>query len=186
MEKLMKFRFVHAADLHLDTPFQGLTKVNQHIGAALQEASLKAFDQLVQLTIDREASFLLLAGDIYDGAQRGIRAQFRFLKGLKKLSDRNIKTFIVHGNHDPLNGWSAIREWPTHVKVFGSDSVEDCTVEIDGKNVATIYGISYPERAVKENLSRRYQRKHNDGIHIGLLHCNLDNMNDHSPYAPCS
>lgn len=106
------FRFVHAADLHLDTPFEGIGRVAPQIAEALRDASLNAWDALVRLTIDRDAAFLLLAGDIYDGAERGVRAQLRFVRGLERLAEHRIQTFIVHGNHDPLDGWSAIRKWP--------------------------------------------------------------------------
>ena len=105
----MRFCFVHAADLHLDTPFRGIGQVNARLGERLRDASLDAFDDLVQLTIDRRAEFLLLAGDVYDGADRGVRAQLRFLRGMKKLAFEGIPVFVVHGNHDPLDGWSAIR-----------------------------------------------------------------------------
>jgi DNA repair exonuclease SbcCD nuclease subunit len=115
------FRFVHAADLHLDTPFQGIAGPAPGVAQALQEASLQAWDNVVALTIEREAAFLLIAGDIYDGADRGMRAQLRFLAGLKRLDEAGIRSFIVHGNHDPLDGWSAIEKWPAGVKVFGPD-----------------------------------------------------------------
>ena len=107
----MGFRFIHAADLHLDTPFQGVARVSEEIAALLRDASLDAFDRVVQAAVDHQVAFVLFAGDIYDGEQRGVRAQLRFLRGLERLARHNIKVFIVHGNHDPLGGWSAVREW---------------------------------------------------------------------------
>ena len=110
-----RFRFIHAADLHLDTPFQGVAGPAPEVATALYEASLQAWDNVVDLAIEREAAFVLIAGDIYDGADRGVRAQLRFLAGLKRLDEAGIRSFVVHGNHDPLDGWSAIREWPAGV-----------------------------------------------------------------------
>ena len=121
----MRFNFVHAADLHLDTPFEGLGRVRPDLAARLRDASLEAFDTLIDLTLGRGAEFLLLAGDVYDGADRGLRAQLRFLRGLKRLATDGVKVFVVHGNHDPLDGWSAIREWPPNVTVFGADGVHE-------------------------------------------------------------
>jgi hypothetical protein len=72
----MDFTFVHAADLHLDTPFQGIERVSDEVPQALRDASLEAFDGLIAATIERGAAFLLLAGDIYDGVGRGVRAAF--------------------------------------------------------------------------------------------------------------
>lgn len=181
----MAFRFVHAADLHLDTPFKGLTATDEHVAQALRDASLDAFDSLVELSIQRGAAFVLLAGDIYDGESRGVRAQLRFLRGLELLSSANIKVFIVHGNHDPLGGWSAIRRWPQGVTVLGHEGVECHAVESNGQRLANVYGISYPRQDVTENLSLRFHRQNGNGLHIGLLHCNVGNNPEHGSYSPC-
>lgn len=188
----MDFRFVHAADLHLDTPFEGVSTASPEVAEKLRDASLDAFDDLVNFTIKKRTSFLLLAGDIYDGAERGVRAQLRFKAGLEKLSKNGIQVFIVHGNHDPLDGWSAIKDWPPGVIVFGSKEVEVVEVKIkpgeekEEIKLATIYGISYAHREVTENLARRFKRKKGPGIHIGLLHCNVGGIREHEPYSPCS
>lgn len=181
----MTFRFVHAADLHLDTPFKGLTVSDEHVAQALRDASLDTFDNLVQLAIDRGVAFVLLAGDIYDGESRGVRAQLRFLRGLQRLSAGNIQVFIVHGNHDPLGGWSAIRQWPQGVMAFGHEGVECHPVESNGLRLANVYGISYPRQDVTENLSLRFRRQNGPGLHIGLLHCNVGNNPEHGSYSPC-
>jgi DNA repair exonuclease SbcCD nuclease subunit len=170
----------------LDTPFDGIARASEHIAEALRDASLDAFDSLVELAIKRDATFLVLAGDIYDGADRGVRAQLRFIKGLKLLHEHRIEVFIVHGNHDPLDGWSAVREWPPNVTVFHSDDVRPVQVIRDGKTLATVYGISYGQRDVKENLSLRYSRSAETGLHVGLLHCNVGNNSHHEPYSPCT
>lgn len=182
----MRYTFVHAADLHLDTPFHGIGQVSPRIGDALRDASLDAFDALIALTIRVEARFLLLAGDLYDGINRGIRAQQRFLRGLERLSARGIQTFIVHGNHDPLSGWSAIKHWPEGVHVFGSEAVESHPLRHDGETYATVHGISYGQAAVKENLSLRFRRGSEPGLQIGLLHANIGQNGDHAPYSPAS
>lgn len=180
------FCFYHAADLHLDTPFSGLEQVAPEVAQALREASLEAFDALVAQAISDQAAFLLLAGDIYDGAQRGLRAQFRVQSGLQRLSEAGIPVLMVHGNHDPLDGWSGIRAWPPGVHVYGARDVEAVPIERDGERLATIYGISYASARVDENLARRYQRGNDPGLHIGLLHCNVEGNADHAAYAPCS
>ena len=181
----MKFRFVHAADLHLDTPFAGIGKTSPVTAAVLRDAPLEALDRLVQLTIERQASFLLLAGDIYDGAQRSVRCQLRFRRALERLDDHGIDTFVVHGNHDPLDSWSAIRSWPERARIFGSAEVESRKVVRDGVRLATVYGVSYGQRQVTENLAARFERADAPGLHIGLLHCTVGQSDDHASYAPC-
>ncbi|MHB1986723.1 MAG: metallophosphoesterase family protein [Acidimicrobiales bacterium] len=182
------FCYVHAADLHLDTPFKGISETAPHVAAALREASLEAFDELVQLCLDRNAAFLLVAGDIYDGPERGLRAQLRFRDGLQRLSDAGIESFVVHGNHDPVEeGWSALRNWPALVRIFGSEQVEAVEVVRNGGVIATVQGISYGRRDVTENLARRFLPRAGAGLQVGLLHCNVSGAADgYAPYSPCS
>lgn len=182
---MTRFRFIHAADLHLDTPFEGIARVAPHVAERLRDASIEAWDGLVRLAIERQVAFVLLAGDIYDGAERGVRAQLRFCAGLQLLSDQGIQVFIVHGNHDPLDGWSAIRTWPAGVTVFDASAVQSAAVERDGERIATVHGISYPRRDMAENLALRFSRGTDAGFHVGLLHCNVGANPDHAGYCPC-
>ncbi|HLI44668.1 MAG TPA: DNA repair exonuclease [Acidimicrobiales bacterium] len=183
-----EFCFVHAADLHLDTPFTGLSHTAPHVGAALREASLEAFDHLVQLCLDRGAAFLLLAGDVYDGPERGLRAQFRLKAGLERLAAAGIDTLVVHGNHDPVGeGWSALGSLPERVHVFPPGQVSAVTLERDGEALATVQGVSYEQRVVTENLALRFAQQAGPGLQIGLLHCNVAGAPDgHASYSPCT
>lgn len=183
----MDFRFVHAADLHLDTPFTGVARMSPEIADVLREASLEAFDDLVRLTIREDAAFLLLAGDIYDGEERGLRAQLRLLEGFDQLTRRGIRVFAVHGNHDPVGGWSAIRRWPPGVTIFRPGEVQSVPVDgTDGRRLAMVHGISYGQRHETENLVLRFPRAVGPGLQIGLLHCHAGSDPAHTPYSPCS
>ena len=183
---MARFRFVHAADLHLDTPFDGLARLGAEVPQALRDASLQAWDNLVEETIRAEAAFLVLAGDIYDGPARGLRAQLRFLDGLRRLSQAGIQVFMVHGNHDPVEeGWSAVREWPEGVTVFPPGEVGSVPVERGGQHLATVHGISYRERETTENLALQFPKEAGPGFNIGVLHCNLGSHAEHAAYSPC-
>jgi len=184
---MTSFRFVHAADLHLDTPFQGVAQPAPAVAEALRDASLAAWDELVELTLREQAAFLLLAGDIYDGAERGMRAQFRFLHGLERLAQARVPVFIVHGNHDPLSqGWSGIERWPETVTVFGSDQVATAAAQRDGATLATVHGVSYAQREVSDNLAARFPQPGQHGLQVALLHCNAGGSAEHQAYSPCS
>jgi DNA repair protein SbcD/Mre11 len=178
--------FVHAADLHLDTPFTGLGRVDGELAGRLRSASLEAFDALVDLTLDRGADLLLLAGDVYDGAERGVRAQLAVHRGLTRLAEAGVTTCIVAGNHDPLEGWSAIDAWPDTVTEFGHEVPGVVEVVRDGRRLGIVTGISYRERAETRNLARLLRRTDADVPHIGLLHVSVGDHPEHSPYAPCS
>ena len=182
------FRFLHAADLHLDTPFQGLGRVAPRVRDALQEASLRAWDRLVDLALAEEVAFVVLAGDLYDGADRGLRAQLRVRAGLQRLGDAGVETFVVHGNHDPLDGWQAIEAdgWPDGVVVCPAGEVTSHEVVRDGVRLATLHGISYATRETTANLARRFPAAAGGGLHVGVLHATVGTQPDHSPYAPCT
>lgn len=156
------------------------------VADALREASLDAFDDLVRLALDREAAFLVLAGDIYDGAARGVRAQLRFLAGLRRLSEAGIAAFVVHGNHDPVEGWPGLREWPSGVRIFGSEHMEVATVERAGEVLALVHGLSYGRRDVTENLAARFRPDAGPGLKVAVLHANVGGDPAHGPYSPCA
>jgi exonuclease SbcD len=179
----VSFRLVHAADLHLDTPFAGLGRVAPAVAARLRDASLEAWDALVDLVLREGAACLLLAGDVYDGVERGLRAQLRVLEGLRRLSAAGVRTFLVHGNHDPLEGWSAVRRWPDGVHVFAAGEVQ--TVPVDG--MGAVHGVSFGRREERRNLARLFRRGPEPGLHIALLHASVGSAAaGHEPYAPCS
>ena len=183
----MRFRFLHAGDVHLDTPPRGIHRIDTRLAEMLRDATMLAYQNLVDAAVEREAAFLLIAGDVYDGPRRGIRAQLAFRDGLERLTRAGIPTLIVHGNHDPIEeGWSAVRAWPERVTVFGSCEVVCVPVSRDGETLAVVHGISYSQRAVTENLSRRFRRSGAQCLQIGILHCNVGANADHDPYSPCS
>ncbi len=178
---------MHAADLHLDTPFEGVGQVDERIAARLRDASLDAFDALVELTLAREAAFLVLAGDVYDGPERGLRAQLRFEQGVRRLAAAGIRTFVTHGNHDPvLTGWQLDTAWPPEVHVFGPDEVAAVPVEREGELLAVVLGVSYAQVAETRNLAKLFRRTDADAPHVGVLHANVGGNGEHAPYAPCS
>lgn len=182
------FSFIHTADLHLDSPFKGISEMNEEISKELTEATFNTFNNIIDACIDKQVDFLLIAGDIYDGADRSLRAQLRVRDGLNRLSKAGIDVYITHGNHDPLNGWSANLDWPKNVHIFNGNSCEEVIVERDGKKILQIYGISFPTREIKTNLAQKFPkiRKSKKKMYtIGMLHCNVGVDTGHEPYAPC-
>jgi len=183
---MRSFRFVHAADLYLDSPFQGIQEIDTDIADELKEATFKAFTNIVNLCIDREVDFLLIAGDVFDGAERSLRAQIRFRDGLGRLGESGIPTYSVYGNHDPLDSWVTGLVWPEQVHFFGADAVERVCCQGEGEDLASLYGISYARRDVGDNLALGYQSHDDDSFAIGLLHTNVGGAPGHEAYAPCS
>ena len=105
---MSKLRFVHAADLHLDSPFRGISnEAPEHVADTLRRATFDAYRNIIDLCLREHVDALLVAGDVYDGADRSLRAQLKFVEGLAGLDAAGIRSFICHGNHDPLDGWEA-------------------------------------------------------------------------------
>ena len=152
----MTFKFIHCSDLHIDSPFKGFSFVENSLVEALRKSTYQAFQNIVELALKEKVEAVLIAGDIYDGAEKSLEAQLKFRHGLQKLSDKGIDTFIVHGNHDPLDSWSASLEWPERVHVFSGTEVECLPVERNGVVKAHVHGISYPKRDVMENLAQKF------------------------------
>ena len=121
---------------------------------------------------------------MYDSTDRSLRAQFRFRDGLKRLADHGIRSFVAFGNHDPLNGWSNTLEWPELAHRFDGKNVDVCEVTRDGNVIATVHGISFPQEAVREDLSARFEEPDPSVPSIGLLHANVGGDTRHEPYSP--
>lgn len=183
---MMRIRFVHAADLHLDSPFTGLkAAAPENVADRLYKATFDAYENIIDLCIAEEVDALLVAGDVYDGADRSLRAQLRFIEGLKRLDTEGIRSFVCHGNHDPLEGWQARLDYPPGCHRFGPDW-EAAPVFEDAPERVVVHGISYPKREVTENLARRLGKVDPDPFSIGLVHANVNNDAGHAAYAPCS
>ena len=181
-------RYIHAADLHLDAPFQGISRTTGH-GAALarllQEATFTALNRLIRLCEEERPDFLVLAGDIYNHENYSIKAQLALRDALKRLGDSGIPVFLAHGNHDPLDSRLHSVDWPDNVTIFGAEP-ERHFLEKDGDIKAVIHGISHAKPREGRNLARMFSRDETkDCFQLGILHCALDGSCAER-YAPCS
>lgn len=178
-------RFVHAADLHLDAPFRGLSLDSEDMGTALCRATFDAFANLVNLCLEKEADFLLVSGDVFNQEKSSLRAQLAFRDGLAELAGHNIPVFVVHGNHDPAGSFSRAVDWPENTHIFKSDEPECIPFSRNGEALALIHGASHMKTGEVRNLAKRFVRDPRDVFQIGLLHCNVGQNTGHDPYAPC-
>jgi len=181
------FSFIHCADLHLDSPFEGLHAVSPTIANVLRDATFRSFENVIDIAIREKVDFLIIAGDVYDGADRSLRAQWRFHQALRHAVESGLQCFVAHGNHDPLSGWEAGLILPDGVHRFDGNNVECAFARRNGETLAHIHGISYPSREIRENLALRFPTKEkNAPFSIGLLHCNVGGYSEHDNYAPCN
>ena len=180
---MKSFSFIHTADLHLDSPFSGLRQVDGAVASLIKDATFRAFDNVVDLALAKKVDFLVVAGDVYDAADRSLRAQLKFADGLKKLTNSGIRCFVCHGNHDPLDGWSASLRWPVGVHIFGPE-LESIPLAIGVEDAVVVHGISYPKSQIEEDFGKEFHRQGSYPFQIGLLHCSLGSDPAHETYAP--
>ena len=179
-------KFIHCADLHLDSPFQGLTTKEPSLADRFKHATNEAFVKIIDLCLAEKVDFLTIGGDTFDGADRSLCAQILLRDQFERLHKANIPVIIVAGNHDPLSDWLTEIRFPENVHLLAGDKVEKVPIKKDGKVITTIHGISYKVRDVKENLSLKFQAKEKDVLSIGLLHANVGARKEHAPYSPCT
>jgi len=176
---------VHAADLHLDSPFRGSADARPALKDRLQSATLGALERVVGHTIGAKADFLIIAGDLYDSKDRSLRALVAFRKQMERLADRNIPVFIVHGNHDPLNGWGSSFQLPANVMTFGGRTDTEPFLRF-GREVAQIVGVSYTRERVTDNLASSFTAPPDAPYSIAVLHANIGHQAGHADYAPAT
>ena len=178
-------RFLHAADLHLGAPLESL-------GESIDSASFervkslvnRAFDRLVDVAIEEGVEFVVLAGDVYDTAERDPGAQRRLLLGLRRLTENNIKVFMVHGNHDPLTRDIKNMTLPEGVVVFPAGKLGSEIVTMRNGVKVTVAGVSYAKKEETENLVPLFAGLTGSTI-VGVLHTNVGGENlVHKNYAP--
>ncbi len=177
------FRFIHAADIHLDSPLKGL---ETHEDAPVEEirgATRRAFENLIDLAIEEEVDFVLIAGDLYDGDWKDYNTGLFFVRQMGRLDKAGIKAFIVSGNHDAANQITKTMPLPDNVTLFSHK--KPLSIKVENIDVI-IHGQSYASRAVTENLALQFPQHDSNYFNIGLLHTSLTGREGHEDYAPCT
>ncbi|MDM8515815.1 DNA repair exonuclease [Desulfobacterales bacterium HSG16] len=177
------FSFIHASDIHLDSP---LIRLEHYEGApcdALRQASRRAFDRLIDMAIDEATDFVIISGDLYDGSWKDYHTGLYFTSRMARLREADIPVFIVAGNHDAASKMTRCLKLPANVNFFANDRPE--TIYLKNPDVA-IHGQSFATRAVKKDLSAAYPNAASGCYNIGLLHTSVSGREGHAPYAPCS
>lgn len=180
---LSAIRFIHTADLHLDSPFKGMTGLPPARLNELRESTFTAFNRLIDYAVETSPDFIVIVGDIYDGEDRSLRAQRKFQEGMGKLHEAGIPVYITYGNHDHLGGnWTRF-EMPPNVHEFSGD-VEEKSLTVRGMDVM-LHGFSYPTRHVRDEMISKYPAAtDHQTFHIGLLHGSLAGNETHAVYSP--
>ncbi|EAD4270094.1 exonuclease SbcCD subunit D [Listeria monocytogenes] len=181
---MKEIQFLHMADLHLDSPFIGLSTLPQPLFSAIQESTFQSLERITTVAIKEAVDFVLIAGDIYDSEDQSVRAQARFSKEMKRLEVANIPVFMIHGNHDFIEKHKEKLTLPSNVHVF-SEQVEVMLHKTATGVSVNIYGFSYNERHIRSSRVDKYKIQGNADFHIALLHgSEVSSSEEHDLYAP--
>ena len=175
-------KFIHAADIHLDSPFTGLSKYDGAPEDEFRQATRKALVNLVDFALHEQVSFILIAGDLFDGDWRDYNTGLYFIQQMTRLREAGIDVYIISGNHDAASVITKKLVMPENVKFFGTKKPQ--TILLDDMGIA-LHGQGFAQKVVSENIASEYPVAKNGYINIGLLHTSLTGRPGHENYAPC-
>ena len=176
-------KFIHAADIHLDSPLDGLSAYADAPLTLLRTATREAFTRLVTEAIDQGVDFMVLAGDLYDGTWRDHNTGIFFCGEMGRLKKAGIPVYLLFGNHDAESEMTKKLQLPDNVFVF--DARKPGTWRIESLRVA-LHGQSFRQKETTENLATDYPAPLAGWFNIGVLHTALEGNAAHARYAPCS
>lgn len=179
---MSRFKFLHAADIHLDSPLIGLGSRTDAPIERIRAATREALKNLVQFAMDEKVEFVVVAGDLYDGTWRDMKTGIFAMQQFAKLGHAGIRTFVILGNHDAESKLTVDLPKPESVHLFGSAAGEIVVMEQLG---VAIQGRSFKTAAVVENLAREYAPPVTGMFNIAMLHTALEGGHEHANYAPC-
>jgi len=175
--------FVHAADIHLDSPLHGLSRSDEAFSRLVRGATRKAFSNVVDLAIEEGAAFVVIAGDLYDGAWKDQSTGQFAIAQLARLTRAGIRSVIAFGNHDAESRVTRHLTAPEGIYKLKSAKCE--SVRFDDLGVV-IHGRSYKEAATTENIASTYCPPVAGMLNVAILHTALDGHEGHANYAPCT
>ncbi|WP_426239899.1 metallophosphoesterase family protein [Pararhizobium sp. DWP1-1-3] len=182
----MPFRFVHTADLHLDSPLRSLALKNPELAELVRGATRTALARIVDLCLEESVDALLIAGDLYDGSQTSMNTALYLSSELRRLEGAGIGVFLIRGNHDSQSAVTRELTFPTNVHVFAGRAKPVRAKALgDGREVH-IHGISFANPHAPDSLLPSFHPPVADAVNIGMLHTSLAGTPGHDPYAPTS
>ncbi len=176
-------KFIHAADLHLGSPLQGLSVRDPALLSRFRGATRQALTNLVELALERRVDLLLVAGDLFDGDWKDQSTGLFFIREMSRLASAGIEIVLLRGNHDAQSVITRELRLPAGVRWLSTERPESLDFPRLG---LAVHGQSFAERAVAENLARDYPAPLAGRFNIGMLHTSLEGATEHARYAPTS
>ena len=156
-------KFVHIADLHLDSPFTTISD-RADLGMQRRLEQREALKKVVEFIKENEIEYLFISGDLYE--QEYIReSTIKYVNDLFKKIPKT-KIYITPGNHDPYikNSYYALFNWNNNVKIFTQNVEKIENEEVD------IYGFGFNNFEMRENQLENIKIENNNKINILITH----------------
>lgn len=180
----MAFRFVHTADIHLDSPLRSLALRNPDLAELVGDATRQTLVAIVDLCLAERVDALVIAGDLYDGDQTSMKTA-RFLAAqMARLHQAGISVFKIRGNHDALSRISKQLVFSELVTIFGGRA--QSVLQTAGGLDVVFHGLSFVNSKAPESLLPKYPAGREGAMNIGIMHTSLAGSPGHDVYAPCS
>lgn len=180
----MAFRFVHTADIHLDSPLRSLAMRNGDLAELVGDASRQAFVATIDLCLAERVDALVIAGDLYDGEQTSMKTARFLATQMARLHEAGIKVLKIRGNHDAMSRISKQLVFPDTVTIFGGRP--QTVVHTAGGLDVAFHGLSFASPKAPEGLLAKYAAARAGSVNVGIMHTSLAGTPGHDVYAPCS
>ena len=183
-QRFMPFRFIHTADIHLDSPLRSLSLRDPDLAGLIGDATRQALVAIVDLCLEEQVDALIVAGDLYDGDQTSMKTARFLATQMQRLHEANISVYKIRGNHDALSRITQELVLPPSVKIFGARA-EAIELPHNGSNIV-IHGLSFAKPQAPDSLLPKYKPPLPDAVNIGIMHTSLAGASGHDPYGPCN
>ncbi|MER8632291.1 DNA repair exonuclease [Mesorhizobium opportunistum] len=180
----MAFRFVHTADIHLDSPLRSLALRNLKLAELVGDASRQAFVSIVDMCLEERVDALVIAGDLYDGDQTSMKTARFVATQIGRLHQAGIRVFKIRGNHDALSRISKQLVFPDSVTIFGGRA--QSALQTSGGLDVVFHGLSFTQSKAPDSLLPKYPTAREGAVNVGIMHTSLAGSVGHDVYAPCS
>src|ERR1035437_681022 len=124
-------KFLHAADIHLDSLLAGLRPRADLPDEVIRHCTRRAFAAMIDLARAEDVAFVVIAGDLYDGDWKDFSTGLFFAEQMRRLAR---PCFLLRGNHDARSLITRSLRPPENVTEFSSRTCE--TIRPPGLGVA--------------------------------------------------
>ena len=178
-------KFMHLADAHLDSPFQGLSFLPSNEFNNIKQSTQKSFTKAIDIALEQSVDLVLIAGDTFDSVHPSPQSQLFFSREIKRLTDQEIQVVMILGNHDYLNPDEMILPQSPYFKLLGPDEkVEEVQFKTKTGFPYTVAGFSYQYNHIEADKISEFPKK-GDNFTIGLMHAGAKTTAKHqNVYAP--